>query len=123
MPNSNPKPSEPSEFELIRHIIECADDKKADHPVALDLTGIDGPASYFVICSGQSNPQLRAISDSIIEGCKERFGLQSYGKDGKRESGWLILDYGSVLVHILATEQRTRYALEDLWHDAKTINV
>ncbi|MEM6599838.1 MAG: ribosome silencing factor [Verrucomicrobiota bacterium] len=111
--------TEPSENELIKRIIECAQDKKADNPLALDLTNIDGPASYFVICSGQSNPQLRAITDAIIEGCKESYGIQADGKDGSRESGWLILDYGSVLVHVLATEQRARYALEDLWHDAK----
>ncbi|MEM6886194.1 MAG: ribosome silencing factor [Verrucomicrobiota bacterium] len=106
---SKTKSKQPSEIELIKHIIQCADDKKADDPVALDLTGIDGPAAYFVICSGQSNPQLRAISESIIEGCKESFHMQPYGKDGSRESGWLILDYGSLLVHILATEQRVRY--------------
>ncbi len=117
------KSKQPSEIELIQHIIKCADDKKADNPVALDLTAIDGPASYFVICSGQSNPQLRAISESIIEGCKEEFKMQAYGKDGSRESGWLILDYGSVLVHVLATEQRVRYALEDLWHDAELMSL
>jgi len=94
------KSKHPSEIELIRHIIQCADDKKADNPIALDLTAIDGPASYFVICSGQSNPQLRAITDAIIEGCKEEYAIPSYGKDGSRESGWLILDYGSVLVHV-----------------------
>lgn len=112
-----------SDTKLIATIVRCADDKKADNIIALDLTGIDGPASYFVICSGQSTPQLRAISDAIAEGCKETHSLKPYGKDGSRESGWLIVDYGSIMVHILSTEQRIRYALEDLWHDAKLLNV
>lgn len=116
------KSTSPSERELIELILTCADDKKADNPVALDLSQIDGPAAYFVICSGQSTPQLRAISEAIHKGCKDSFGIHAYGKEGSRESGWLILDYGSVLVHILSSEQRIRYSLEELWHDARVLD-
>jgi len=113
----------PSDLELITTIVSCAAEKKAENTAALDLTKIDGPASYFVICSGQSSPQLRAITDAIIEGCFDHHELKPSGKDGSRESGWLIIDYGSVLIHILSTEQRVRYALEDLWHDAKRLKL
>ncbi len=123
MPTKTAKATVPSDLELITRIIKYADDKKAENPLALDLTAIDGPASYFVICSGLSSPQLRAITDGIIEGCQQEYGLKPYAKDGSRESGWLIIDYGSVLVHVLSAEQRIRYSLEDLWHDAQPLKI
>jgi len=112
-------PSGPEDSQLIESLFHFADEKKAEDPVLLDLRHVDGPASYFFICSAHSTPQLRAISDSIEKGMKEIHNLKPFGRDGQRESGWLVLDYGSVLVHIFSAEIRSHYSLEDLWRDAR----
>ena len=98
-----------------------ADDKKAESPIALDLREIEGPVSFFMICSGSSTPQLRAIADSIQKGVADEFGRQPLARDGSRESGWLILDFGHIMVHIFSQEKRLHYGLEDLWRDATRI--
>jgi ribosome-associated protein len=103
--------------ELLVTLMRCAEDKKAVDPIRMDLREVDGPASFFFVCSGESSPQLRAIADAIQEGVSEDHGLKPVGRDGNRESGWMILDYGSVLVHILSAEKRARYSLEELWKD------
>lgn len=97
--------------------MRCAGDKKAVDPISIDLRKVDGPASFFFVCSGESSPQLRAIADSIHEGVSEEHGIKPTGRDGDRESGWVVLDYGSVLVHILSAEKRAHYSLEELWKD------
>jgi ribosome-associated protein len=98
-----------------------AEDKKAEDPLILDLSDLDGPAALFLICSGTSTPQLKAITASIEEGMKEDYGLKPYGRDGKRSSDWLVLDYGLLMVHVLSPQQRAFYQLEDLWQDAKVL--
>jgi len=103
--------------ELLTTLMRCAEDKKAVDPISIDLRKVDGPASFFFVCSGESTPQLRAIADSIQEGVSEQFGLKPGGRDGNRDSGWMVLDYGSVLVHVLSTEKRALYSLEELWKD------
>jgi ribosome-associated protein len=123
MPSKKKPSTNVSDIDLITTIIRSADDKKADNPIALDLTHIDGPASYFVICSGQSSPQLRAIVDAIVEATGVTHHVKPSAKDGSRESGWMILDYGSIMVHILSSDQRIHYSLEDLWHDATRMQI
>lgn len=109
------------DLRFLNALLRFADEKKAESPVALDLREIEGPVSFFMICSGQSSPQLRAIADSIQKGVAEEFGRQPLARDGSRESGWLVLDFGHILVHIFSQEKRLHYALEDLWRDAKRV--
>lgn len=95
-----------------------AEDKKAEDPRVLDLTALDGPAAIFMICSGSSTPQLKAIIASIEEGMDERYSMKPLGRDGSRASDWMVLDYGLLMVHVLSPKQRAYYQLEDLWQDA-----
>ena len=90
---------------------------------ALDLRGISTVTDYYLICSGTSEPHLKAIAGEIQEQLKEKFDTRPAAVDGFPVSQWVILDYISVLVHVFHTEKREYYALEDLWSDAPRLKL
>ncbi len=106
------------DLEIARACALYADDKKAENIRILDLRGLSPIADYFVLCTAMSTPQLRAVRDEIVERMKEEHQMPPTVKDGNFESQWIILVYGSVMVHILTPEKREYYALEELWGDA-----
>ncbi len=106
------------DLEIARACALYADDKKAENIRILDLRGLSPIADYFVLCTAMSTPQLRAVRDEIVERMKEEHQTPPTVKDGNFESQWIILVYGSVMVHILTPEKREYYALEELWGDA-----
>lgn len=99
---------------------EIALDKKAEDVVILDLRKISSLTDFFVICSGTSEPHLKAIANEILAKLKEK-GLHRKHYAGSPASRWLVLDYSDVLVHIFHPQVRAHYALEDLWRDAKRV--
>ncbi|MGC2064255.1 MAG: ribosome silencing factor [Thermodesulfovibrionales bacterium] len=101
---------------------EAALAKKSENPVVLELAGLTIVADYFVICSGESTTQVRAISEHIEEELR-RAGIKPIGIEGRSYSHWVLLDYGDVIVHVFEKETRVFYDLEKLWMDAKTIDV
>lgn len=113
------KPERPP-LELARRIVELAEDKKAADIVLLDLTPLTTMADYFVICSGGSERQLDAIADGIIGPLRDE-KTKAIGREGAAVSHWVLLDFGSVVVHILTPPERDYYGLEKLWAEAKTI--
>lgn len=119
------KPAAPVDPEetLARLCADAALDKKAEDVVILDMRGISSFTDFFVIVSGTSEPQLKAIAGSIRERVREATGQRPTAEDGFPVSQWVIVDYGSVIVHIFHTEKRHVYGLEDLWNDAKRIEV
>ena len=115
-----PKPSAtPDEdaLALARRIVELASDKKAADIVLLEIGGLPTLADYFVICSGSSERQLGAIVDGIAEALRAD-GLRPIGREGSSNAHWLLIDYGSVIVHVMAPPERDYYQLEKLWSDA-----
>jgi len=103
-----------------RLIVEAAAEKKAANILLLEVRELTTLADYFVICEGTSTRQLAAIREGILETLK----LQEYDlhhKEGTPESGWILLDYENILVHIFSPERRTYYQLESLWQDATTV--
>ena len=78
---------------------------------------------FFVIVSGTSDPQLKAIASSIRGKVREAIDLRPLAEDGAPGSQWVIIDYGSVIVHIFHAEKRDLYALETLWSDARRIDI
>jgi len=88
--------------------------------VLLDVRGICGFADYFIICSGESQRQLRAVFDEVEKSLKTE-GVQPYHQEGSSDSGWLLLDYGNVIVHIFSPDERKFYDLDEFWHEAKTV--
>ncbi len=96
-------------------------DKKAIRPLILDLQEISTITDYLVICSAQSEPQLKAITNGVVKTLKDDYGRAPYAVDGFPASQWVVIDYGEVMFHIFHEDRRGVYALEDLWSDAKKV--
>ena len=107
-------------LELARRIVELAEDKKAADIVLLELAPLTTLADYFVICSGGSERQLDAIADGIVSALRDD-RTKPIGREGTPASHWVLLDYGSVIVHIFTPPERDYYGLEKHWSEAKTI--
>ncbi len=101
---------------------EFADNRKAEDIVVLDVHDLSSITDYFVICSGSSEPHLRAIADEITTKLDREHGIEPRVRDGGMSSGWLVLDFFDVIVHIMHSESRKRYDLEGLWGDAPKIS-
>jgi ribosome-associated protein len=115
-----PPDTDRASLELARRVVELAEDKKAADIVLLDLSALTTLADYFVICSGGSERQLDAIADGIVEGLREE-KIRPIGREGVAASHWVLLDYGSVIVHVFTPPERDFYQLERHWAEAKTI--
>lgn len=87
----------------------------------LDIRGVSIIADYFVICSGESERQLHAIFEELRYGLEDREGISVLSTEGTESSGWILMDYGAVIVHIFSPERRRYYNLERLWRDGKTV--
>lgn len=107
-------------LDLARRVVELAEDKKAADMVVLELAPLTTLADYFVICSGGSERQLDAIADGIVEGLRPE-KIRPIGREGTAASHWVLLDFGSVIVHIFTPPERDYYGLEKHWSEAKTI--
>jgi len=102
---------------LARTAAELAQGKKAAEIVVLDLTGLSPVCDYFVICHGDSDVQVKAIADSIIEGLASE-GHEPWHVEGYTGRTWILIDFVDVVVHVFHRETRLYYRLEDLWGDA-----
>jgi len=107
-------------LDLARRIVELAEDKKAADIVLLDLAGLTTLADAFVICSGGSERQLAAIADGIVQSLREE-GIRPFGREGTAESHWVLVDFGSVIVHVFTPPERDYYQLERHWAGARTV--
>jgi ribosome-associated protein len=122
-PANAPAPAtepERSALDLARRIVELAEDKKAADIVLLDLTGLTTVADYFVIASGGSERQLDAIAEGVISGMRDE-KVHAFGREGTAASHWVLVDFGSVIVHVFTPPERDYYQLERHWAEAKTI--
>ena len=108
-------------IELARTLVEVMEDRKAEDIVLLDLTGQSVFTDYFVIATGTSERQLKALIDGVSEAAREKHKVKSPRVEGHAEGGWVLMDFGSVIVHAFSAEQRKRYKLEELWHEGKVI--
>src|ERR1043166_4925196 len=100
---------------------ELADTKKAENIVVLDVHEISSITDYFVVASGTSEPHLRAISDEITEKLQQDHHARPRAADGTLQTGWLVLDFFDVIVHLMRTDVREHYDLEGLWGDAPRV--
>jgi ribosome-associated protein len=108
-------------FDFARHIVDVVDEHKAENIVLLDLRPDTVIADFFVLCTGTSDRQLKALVEHIRESVKEQFDKRPFSQEGTPESGWLLLDYGDVVVHLFLEEVRAYYDLEGLWHQANVL--
>jgi len=108
------------EFALLA--AEAASDKKAFDIVALDVSELLVVTEYFVIATGRTNVQVRAIADEVEEQLRAK-GEKPIGREGAGEDKWVLLDYGDFVVHIFQPEERDFYRLEKLWGDAPRLEL
>ncbi len=100
---------------LIGEIARYAADKKAIDVVELDLRGVLGYTDYFLVCSGNTGRQAKAIHDGILEGLKREHDTLPRRVEGSAHAGWILMDYLDVVVHIFTPDTREFYRLEQLW--------
>jgi ribosome-associated protein len=104
--------------EIAEAIADYASEPKAFDIVELDLRGIIGYADYFVICSGRTDRQTKAIHDAIHMGMKSDHGILPRRVEGIGQGNWILMDYLDVVVHVFTPETREYYRLEQLWGEA-----
>ena len=103
---------------FAKRIAEFALSKKASDVIVMDLRSVTDVADYFVVCSADSDTQVKAIADAIMDGT-EALGSSAWHREGIGNKQWIVLDYVDVVAHIFLKEVRKFYALEKLWGDAK----
>jgi ribosome-associated protein len=114
----------PKEMELIDVVISAMRDRKAENIMHLDMDNLSkSVCSSFIITSAASTTQVRAIADNVEDEVFTKLGNKVWKRQGDENALWIILDYGSVVVHVFQTEWRYYYALEDLWADADVVSI
>lgn len=114
---------DPKTKTIIRAIVQAADDRKADALVVLKVTEISYLTDYFVIATGFSTTQVKAIADAIEKVVGQTCQKLPLRVEGKREGTWILQDYGDVIVHILLPEEREFYNLEAFWGHAERVKL
>jgi ribosome-associated protein len=115
-------PPDPAQLARARALASAAYDKQAEDVVALDVRGLTSLADTFLIASGRSRQQVRAIADGVKEVAR-RDGIRALGAEGESEGAWALLDFGSVIFHVFLEDTRKHYDLERLWADAPRMDV
>ena len=105
---------------LVQAVVEAMHDKKALDVVRIDFTELKNTVcDYFVICHGTNKPQVQAISESVYGSLRKMHSMHPKAIEGAQNAEWILMDYGSVVVHIFLDYTRQFYRLEDLWADAR----
>ena len=107
---------------VVRVAAQAALEKKAIDLAVLDLQGLSTIADFFLVCSARSAPQADTIAEAV-RGALRAEGVRPRHNEGSAESGWLLLDYGDVVVHVFLEETRGFYSLDRLWGDAPLVSV
>ena len=108
-------------IELMKNIVATLDNKKATDIKSLEITELTSVADYFVIATGTSGTHIRALADEVQDTLTKQ-GVEPKSVEGK-STGWILLDYGTVVVHVFTPDQRELYSLEHLWGDAKEVDI
>ena len=108
-------------LELAHLVVDSILDKKGADITLLDIREQAVFADYFLICSAENSRQIRAIADGIRQDTKEKASILANGIEGEARSGWVLVDYGDLLVHLFSPETRSYYDLEHLWNEAHVV--
>lgn len=108
-------------LELAHTLAETLVDKKGSNILLLDITAQAVFTDYFVLCNGDNRRQIGALADAVRESAREKCERNPRGHEGDPAGGWVLVDFGDVIVHLFAEEQRDYYNLEELWADAHVV--
>ena len=107
--------------DMAKIIYDAMAEKKADDIKVINIEDVSTIADYFVICSGNNTPHTEAIMDEVINNLSKN-GYTSRRVEGTKHNGWVLIDYGDVVVHIFSKDDRLFYDLERIWRDGKLVN-
>lgn len=102
-------------------LVDTIIDKKGSNILLLDIRDQAVFSDYFIICSGESDRQLNALTDAVIAAAREKAGARPRGTEGEAESGWVLVDFGGVILHLFSPDKRDYYNLEELWSDGHVV--
>lgn len=106
---------------ILKAIVHAIQEKKGEHLVSLDLRRIpEAVADFFIICEASSTVQVKAIADFVEDHLKKSLGELPYRHEGMQAAHWILIDYVNVVVHVMQSETRKFYKLEEMWSDAET---
>lgn len=106
---------------MARFIVDFITDKKGENIVLLDIREQSVIADYFVICTGNSSRQLRGLVNELVKETRKQHKLRPMYSDGEADTGWVLLDYGDVMVHAFSPEIRQYYDLEGVWEESPVL--
>jgi ribosome-associated protein len=108
-------------LELAHLLVDTILNKKGANIILLDIRDEAVFTDYFLICNGDNDRQLRTLADSIADDAKKKAELVPWGREGEASSGWLLMDFGDLIVHLFSPEKRNYYRLEELWTNAHVV--
>jgi ribosome-associated protein len=120
--NAEKLPPDPDQLARASVLANAAIDRKAEDLIALDMRGLTSLADTFLIASGSSDRQVRAIADAVLEAARSA-GIRAIGAEGLEEGRWALLDFGDAIFHIFREDVRGHYDLERLWADAQQLEL
>jgi ribosome-associated protein len=109
-------------YPVVKTVIEAASSRKAKNIVACRVTHLTEVTEFMVICEGNSRPQNQAIADTVEDNVQEEH-MEGPSKQGNSAGGWILLDYGSVIVHVMTPQMRNFYKLEKRWKSAELVDI
>ena len=118
-PTNDQFQAKPNSKTLVELVIKGMGAKKALDITVMDVSDLTTLTDYFVICSGTSDTQIKAIADSIEEEILKNTGEKAWKKEGVQARNWIILDFINIVVHVMSKEKRDFYSIERVWNDAR----
>jgi ribosome-associated protein len=118
---ANRNSTDQDSLELARDIVGVIADQKGEDVLLLDIQEVSILADYFIIGSVNSTRQAKAVIEELKQGTKHRFDVRPFRIEGDANSGWVLMDYGSVVVHLFTPEMRAYYDLEGLWRGGRVV--
>jgi len=117
-------PKTEATIDLRNLIVDAIQDKKGRAISIVNLEDIEAaPSLEFIICEGRTPQQVSAIADSVRDSLLAKAGVKPYNYDGYRNAQWIVIDYGSTMVHVFVPDARSMYNLEELWSDAEITEI
>ena len=114
---------EKDDFKLVEKMVNYLEDKKGEDILVLEVKDITLICSYFILVTGTNPTHIQALAEGLVENLKENEDLKPMNYEGVKKGEWVLLDYGSVVVHIFDAQARKFYNLERLWGEAKEVEV
>lgn len=108
-------------IELAHTLVDTLIDKKGSNILLLDITDQAVFTDYFILCSGDNKRLLNALAEDVVEAAREKAERRPQGSEGDADDGWMLVDFGDVIVHLFTPEQRSYYGLEELWSSARVM--